>query len=1149
MDSKLTGALGDLKSGTNIAGAAAAVTQGAQQLGNAGNWGAAANLLQMAADVVPVESVQQSLLVGAGDIMWKRMNDMPKAEGVFSRVMAVEPNRPEGLAFYRELYADKSQASSLVNVLSRAERSEKNEKTKEELKQEIEQLTQEQLAEAQRKTEALTAAAVAGSAVLLSSANALANKLSPAPNVPVNAETIGQAAATADRAADLMRRRSENPDDPEVRQALQEPLEQLERWDELAAVLGEQAALAVDPKEKLELLQKQAAILRDKLGKTEEAAQVYAKILGISPNDPVAKANLAPPQAQALSAAPVPKPAAAPVESSPIVRTPPAPTTAYRNPSSRPSMEERMMAALTPQERQVKLSCPSLDGSLHELLFRKMSGDEGLSQLFKYEVELVSKSPNVPMEDVLGHEMTISVEQPMPAKPVSDRRFFNGYVSSFSFVEIQGEYAVYHAVLRPKMWLLTRNQDCRIWEGKSVPEVVGAILKEYGFDREDSALTFDRGEEYKPREHCVQYNETDFAFVSRLLEDEGIHYFFKHEDGKHKLILADGLPGHDPIKGYESLPFHAHDRRSNRDVEGITAWTVSQAVETDRFALKDFDFVDPRSEKITAWATSPTERKHPRAGDFERYEYTGTVVKMTGYGSQMADSLAKVRAQEMLSEWELVMGQTNARGLMVGATFKISDHPRQDINKNSYLPISASFELNSEDYKSGQSAAQPLTYACRFSAINAQTPFRPKRTTAKPLINGPQTAVVVGEGGSPIHTDKYGRVRVSFPWTRHDTKGHKTSCWLRVSQTWAGQNWGSMHLPHVGHEVIVSFLDGDPDRPIVTGRVYNGKNTPWQKLPDHATRSYIRDQVGNRIVMQSKEEEKGISMYTPMLETHLWMGKQDGLELPRVQVDSAKKILAISNEKLEKSPELPATEGGIIADTAGDILFHSKGSIYNVADGDQATLVGGNTIQVQQKDSFLVTKGKSHTCLGSKQEEVEGEFHLFKRGASVEVNYNAKMEVSHTVSAEVKIGASFSANYGVAVEYSRVKKIDLVDKYWKRTQNEIKQEVFPIPEINKKAYLGKLGKLVMSGAEFKKMKAEKPHAEMIMNVERLFIRCGKSSILLEKDGKITVESTESVTVKTKESTTNAQRKFAIKAQHTEITGGKISLVGNLEIKK
>lgn len=934
---------------------------------------------------------------------------------------------------------------------------------------------------------------------------------------------------------------------------------------------------------KEEIASKAKDIVKDKIAETDTAKAIVEKVKSLNPfasddkpkkpeapkapapvtaaketpkapTPPVVETKPAPTKPAAAAPPPVVAPTAekpaAKAAPAPLNISPPAPASAYKKQPSGPTLEEVRMAIMK-EDRQVKISCPSLEGTRFELLFRSMEATETLSGLFEYNVELLCTNPNVPMEKVLGFDLTLSLELPLPVTTPPKRRYFNGYVSAFHFIGLEGEFAVFGATLRPRMWLLTRNQDCRIWEGKSVPEVVGSIFQEYGFLYDDKTfLTADRGEGYKPREYCVQYNETDFAFVSRLLEEEGIHYFFVHEEGKHTVFLADSIMGHVPTDGYGTIPFALADRRTDRDVEAVTSWSVHQTVEADHFAVGDFDFTDPRHEKVSSRATSQADRKHPRAGHFERYQYPEPIVKMIGYGSQMGESLAKVRAQEMHSQWEIIEAKCNARGLVVGGTFGLSDHPRDDFNKPAFLVTGAVFNLHSGDYQSTGDAKSQLTYTCNLWAINSQNPFRPQRRTPKPVISGPQTGIVVGSGGTPIHTDKFGRVQVAFPWMRPDTKGHASvSCWVRVSQIWAGAGWGSMHLPHVGHEVIVSFLDGDPDRPIVTGRVYNGQNNPWQKLGDHATRSYIRDQVGNRIVMQSKEEEKGISIHTPSLDTHLWLGLKDGIELPDNRDDFQKSAAQFVSDYFGATIlPAPETRGGLQAKTEGDVILNASGNIYNVAKGTRIDITNGESIKIEDNSSFEITKGSKKSFnlgtelkmnAGASLEMTASAKAAFAVGLSIEVNYAAKLEVSRTA----------------AMKYSKEKTHNLCREEATAAAKEIRHQVYAIPDIlggkPPSKFFGSALEIVAVAKSAFKTKSPPPgeaKAETIINAEQVLVRCGKSSILLKKNGTVEIEAAETIQVKAKKTVTHVT-KHNVKAKSSDFTGGKVSLSGNFEVKE
>jgi type VI secretion system secreted protein VgrG len=452
------------------------------------------------------------------------------------------------------------------------------------------------------------------------------------------------------------------------------------------------------------------------------------------------------------------------------------------------------------------------------LAVRSIAVQEQISRLFQIDAELSSEDGLVDLDKVVGNEATLRLNVGSSAK-----RYFNGYVSRLVQVANQGGYAHYQATIVPWLWLLTRTSDCRIFQQKSIPDIIEAVFQGHGFHDYQLSLSGT----YAPREYCVQYRETDFNFVSRLMEQAGIYYSFQHEDGKHTLILADSLSAHKPFTGYEDIIFQELEKGAV-DREVITGWTVSKELQPVATALQDFDFKKPKTSLLSSANVS---RPYGKA-QFEIYDYPGEYVDH-GDGSQLAD----VRLEELQTQYETLRGQASARGIAAGSTFTLKKHPRPDQNRE-YLVTGVALQADAGEYASSDEAPGEF-FHCQFTCIANTQQFRPARLTPKPVVQGPQTAVVSGPGGEEIYPDNFGRVIVQFPWDRYGKSDQNSSCWIRVSQLWAGKQWGAMHIPRIGQEVIVEFLEGDPDRPIITGRVYNGDQMPPYGLPGNKTQSGI----------------------------------------------------------------------------------------------------------------------------------------------------------------------------------------------------------------------------------------------------------------------------------------------------------------------
>ena len=453
------------------------------------------------------------------------------------------------------------------------------------------------------------------------------------------------------------------------------------------------------------------------------------------------------------------------------------------------------------------------------LLLNQMGGGEELGRLFTYDLQLTSLDANIDLNQLLGKPMSVGLQ-------LADggERHFHGIVAQCSQSIDQGQFASYQVTLRPWLWLLSRTSDCRIFQNLSIPQIIKQVFRDLGFSDFEDALS----RPYREWEYCVQYRETSFDFVSRLMEQEGIYYFFRHEQDRHVLVLADAYGAHTTVPGYASIPYYPKDEQQ-RERDHMHNWHLAQQVQPGSLELNDYDFQRP-SASIDVRSAMP--RPHT-AGDYPLYDYPGTYVQ-----SADGEHYARTRIEALQTLHEQIEFSGNARGLGSGHLFSLTGFSRQDQNRE-YLIVGIRYNIHQESLESGGGSGS-AQYESSLTCIDAQQSFRPLANTYRPIVKGPQTALVVGPKGEEIWTDQYGRVKVHFYWDRHDQSNENSSCWIRVSQSWAGKNWGSMQIPRIGQEVIVSFLEGDPDRPIVTGRVYNAEQTVPYDLPENATQSGMK---------------------------------------------------------------------------------------------------------------------------------------------------------------------------------------------------------------------------------------------------------------------------------------------------------------------
>ena len=471
-----------------------------------------------------------------------------------------------------------------------------------------------------------------------------------------------------------------------------------------------------------------------------------------------------------------------------------------------------------------------------QLEFRSLEGHEQISKLFEYRVRLLSLSSAISAKSLLGKDMSIEVDLTTEVGG-GGKRYLSGQVTQFTYVGKDGDYYAYDALLRPWLWHATRRSDFKIFQFMKVPDIVKDVLGKYGFSIEDKLCG-----QYRTWDYVVQHGETDFNFISRLLEQEGAYFFFQHSNGSHKLVLGDDIGSHSPLpNGPTTIPYYAGDRAAHvHDEDFVDTWTYAEDIASGDFAADDYDFEKPKAILDTKQSQPAGHTEDSR----EMYDWPGGYTDV-GDG----ENYARVRIEQQKAQREVAHGEGNARNIAPGYFFTFSKYPRGDQNKT-YLIESAYYRFEENvrrsDGAGGSGGSKragtdsPTTYRISFSVVPQSTAYRSQRITPKPLTNGPQTAVVTGPAGEEIYTDKYGRVKVQFHWDRYGSFDENSSCWIRVSQTWAGSNYGSMHIPRIGQEVIVDFLNGDPDYPIITGRVYNAMQMPPWDLPANKTQSGIK---------------------------------------------------------------------------------------------------------------------------------------------------------------------------------------------------------------------------------------------------------------------------------------------------------------------
>jgi type VI secretion system secreted protein VgrG len=616
------------------------------------------------------------------------------------------------------------------------------------------------------------------------------------------------------------------------------------------------------------------------------------------------------------------------------------------------------------------------------LLFRRMTGSECLSGLSEYELEMLSETADLHIDKVLGTLLTVSVVQPL-----GGTRYFNGYVTRFSTDGRLGRLYRYRATIRPWLWFLTRAADCRVFQEMNVIDIIKSVFGEYGFADVDTASLGS----HPVLPYCVQYRETDFNFVSRLMERAGIYYFFRSAMGAHTMVLTDTFSAHHTIPGYESIPYTVPNKAGVQLGEAIHSWSLGGEIQSGSYSLKSYDFEKPATSSSSGLlVNSALQREHSQAA-LAIYDYSSTFIDRTE-----GEAYARARIEALHTRYQVVHATTTARGIYPGCLFALAAHPRADQNA-SYLMMSAHYVLTSAGYESESVGTDPAVVLkpepvlqCEFSALHKSQTFRPDLNAFKPVVQGPQTAMVVGKAGEEIWTDKYGRIKVQFHWDRLGKEDEKSSCWVRVAQGWAGKRWGSLFIPRIGSEVIVSFLEGDPDQPLVTGSVYNAVNMPPYPLPDNATRSVLKTNSSkggdgsNELRFEDKKGSEQIYMHAEKdldvrveNDVKTLIGKDRHL---KVKGDTFSEVCGALHLKIDGNRN-EKIGGDASLDAASDI-FYKAGMIFAVDAGKEIHLKAGGNLVIEAGTSITLKAGGGSIVIGPTSVAVTGNPVLLNSGGS-----------------------------------------------------------------------------------------------------------------------------------------------------------------------
>ncbi|ELY4347114.1 type VI secretion system tip protein VgrG [Cronobacter sakazakii] len=660
------------------------------------------------------------------------------------------------------------------------------------------------------------------------------------------------------------------------------------------------------------------------------------------------------------------------------------------------------------------------------LLFWKLSGREALSEPFMFTLTLLGTDARADRSALLGQPVTVTI----PTQALMTPRYLNGKVTrvAVSAVELSGtRYAAYELTVEPDLWPMQRDRNLRIFQGQTVPQIVKTLLGESRVNMEERLSG-----SYRVWEYCVQYQESSLDFISRLLELEGIAYHFRHEQDRHTLILTDAPGQYEPFPGYETIPYHVTPSGGSTDEEGISQWALEDSVTPGIYSLDDYDFRKPN-----AWLFQARQNPlSPQPGSIDVYDWPGRFVEH-GHG----EFYARIRQERWQVEHRQTQGTATALGIAPGHTFVLRNAPFFGDN-GEYLTTVAHYRFEENRYASGPDSN--TLHEIRFEVIPADVPYRPAQKTPWPRTYGPQTAKVVGPQGESIWTDKYGRVKVKFHWDRLGKGDDTSSSWVRVSSAWAGQGFGGVQIPRVGDEVVVDFINGDPDRPLITGRVYNEASMPPWALPAAAT------QMGflSRSKDGSPDNANALRFEDKAGEEQVWLHAEKNMdteiendETHSVGSNRTKTIGANETTTVKKNRTETVVENETITvhqnrtetvDGNETITIHSNRT--ETVDQNEDVRIGQNqSVTVNGAQTLRVDKTKTETIALASMLNVSlaqntniGAAYVLNVGAGWMTNVGAMQMHNVALKYSVNSGKDLSLSAGTTADFSAEDKITLV---------------------------------------------------------------------------------------------------------------------------
>ena len=633
------------------------------------------------------------------------------------------------------------------------------------------------------------------------------------------------------------------------------------------------------------------------------------------------------------------------------------------------------MIQFSQENRQARIDTPL--GS-DKFILQAFSGSEGLSKGFEYNASVTSLDPAIDGNEIIGKKVSVTYYG-----EDGRERFFSGHVSRFEYsqqVEKPVPATGYQLTIVPWLWFLNHNADCQIFQNEKTPAIIEQIFRDLGFNDFELNLTAS----YNVREYCVQYRETDFNFISRLMEEEGIFYYFKHEKKSHKMILCDSTSGYYDL----GEPEVRYGQVGQSQFAQLTGWKHVYEFRPGKIAQKDFNFKKPTDALQTKEKSSIQFEK---SSGLELYDYPG-LYEEAGPGKR----LTKVRLEEQEAEHDHVLGSGSYLSFTPGGKFEVQAHSRATEKGKSFTLVEVFTELSSN---AGQGSSSSHDFSNVFRCIPSETIYRPQRSARKPIVEGPQTAIVATDG-QEIVVDEHARVKVQFHWDRYGKSDINSSCWIRVSQHHAGKGWGMIDIPRKDEEVIVSFLEGDPDRPIITGRVYNGDNQPPYNLKGAGDNAKNKTRRGNTTKSYEATGYNEMTMDDTAGKEQIRIHGQYDMattvehdQTLMVVNDRTNTVTGKFTETITKDTKIEVTTGPyshtVAANTA---TYHVEGDLTETYNANQKSSVtgaieytAGKTILIKAEQSITLMVGSSKMIMDTKGVTIHGPQHARVDAAKVEV--------------------------------------------------------------------------------------------------------------------------------------------------------------------